>query len=281
MKNCRLRQQLTMDHRNSIIIYMSKIVWITGASSGIGEALVYKFFKAGDKLIISGRNRDELFRVKSNCQNSFNVHVLPFDLSETESLLEKAQDAVKIFGKIDLLINSGGVSQRSMALETDLKTEQQILATNFWGTVNLSKAVLPSMIKNGGGQIVVISSLVGKFGTKLRSAYAASKHALHGYFDSLRCEVYDQNIGITIVCPGFIKTNVTYNALTGDGKPLNIMGEAHNHAMSPAQCASEIVKAIQAKKEEVYIGGKEIKAIWLKRFFPKIFSKKVREAKVI
>ncbi|MET0572045.1 MAG: SDR family oxidoreductase [Pedobacter agri] len=260
---------------------MSKIVWITGASSGIGEALVYEYFKAGDKLILSGRNRDELFRVKGNCQNSFNVHVLPFDLSETEILESKAQDAIKIFGKIDLLINSGGVSQRGLALETDLKTEQQIMNTNFWGTVTLSKAVIPNMIKNGGGQIVIISSLVGKFGTKLRSAYAASKHALHGYFDSVRSEVFDKNIDITIICPGFIKTNVTYNALTGDGKPLNVMGEAHETAMSAKDCASEIVTAVKAKKEEVYIGGKETRAVLLKRFFPKIFSKKVREAKVI
>lgn len=259
---------------------MSKIVWITGASSGIGEALVYEYFKAGNKLIISGRNRDELFRVKGNCQNSFNVHVLPFDLSETTTLENKAADAIRIFGKIDLLINSGGVSQRSFALETNLQTEQQIMDTNFWGTVVLSKAVLPSMIANGGGQVVVISSLVGKFGTKFRSAYAASKHALHGYFDSLRSEVYDKNIDISIICPGFIKTNVTYNALTGDGNPLNKMGDAHENAMTPAECAKQIVVAVSNKKEEAYIGGKETRAVLLKRFFPKIFSKKVRTAKV-
>eukprot|EP01012_Entosiphon_sulcatum_P027097 TRINITY_DN32658_c0_g1_i1.p1 TRINITY_DN32658_c0_g1~~TRINITY_DN32658_c0_g1_i1.p1 ORF type:complete len:239 (-),score=26.88 TRINITY_DN32658_c0_g1_i1:36-752(-) len=237
---------------------MSKIVWITGASSGIGEALVYEYFKAGNKLIISGRNRDELFRVKGNCQNSFNVHVLPFDLSETETLESKATDAIRIFGKIDLLINSGGVSQRSLALETNLQTERQIMDTNFWGTVVLSKAVLPLMIANGGGQIAVISSLVGKFGTKFRSAYAASKHALHGYFDSLRSEVYDQNIDITIICPGFIKTQVTYNALTADGQPLNKMGDAHENAMSPVDCAVKIVHAITNKKEEVYIDRKSV-----------------------
>jgi len=259
---------------------MSKIVWITGASSGIGEALAYEYFKAGNKLIISGRNRDELFRVKGNCQNSFNVHVLPFDLSEPELLTSKAFDAIKIFGKIDLLINSGGVSQRGLALETDLKTEQQIMNTNFWGTVSLSKAVLPSMIKNGGGQIVVVSSLVGKFGTKLRSAYSASKHALHGYFDSLRSEIYDKNIDITIVCPGFIKTNVSINALTALGDSQGTMDDAQANGMSAETCAKEIVKAVKAKKEEVYIGGKETKAVWLKRFFPKIFSKKIREAKV-
>ncbi|MDN3587957.1 SDR family oxidoreductase [Pedobacter aquatilis] len=259
---------------------MSKIIWITGASSGIGEALVYEYFKGGNKLIISARNRDELFRVKGNCQNSFNVHVLPFDLRETEILEQKAEDAIKIFGKIDLLINSGGVSQRSLALATDTKTEQQIMATNFWGTVVLSKTVLPIMIANGGGQIVVVSSLVGKFGTKLRSAYAASKHALHGYFDSLRSEVYDKNIDITIICPGFIKTNVSINALTANGKIQGTMDDAQANGMSAEECAKEIVNAVSAKKEEVYIGGKETKAVLLKRFFPKIFSKKVREAKV-
>lgn len=260
---------------------MSKIVWITGASSGIGEALVYEYFKAGDKLIISGRNRDELFRVKGNCQNSFNVHVLAFDLSETETLLNKAEDAIKIFGKIDILINSGGVSQRALSLETSLTTEQKIMDTNFWGTVVLSKAVLPLMIKSGGGQIVVISSLVGKFGTKFRSAYSASKHALHGYFDSLRSEVYDKNIDITIVCPGFIKTNVSINALTASGKKQETMDDAQANGMSAKECAGEIIKAISAKKEEVYIGGSETKAVLLKRFFPKLFSKKIREAKVI
>jgi dehydrogenase/reductase SDR family protein 7B len=260
---------------------MSKIVWITGASSGIGEALVYQYFKAGHKLIISSRNRDELFRVKGNCNNSFNVHVLPLDLNELDNLNEKAKDAIKIFGKIDLLINSGGVSQRGLALDTNLETEQKIMNTNFWGTVILSKAVLPGMLSNGVGQIVCISSLVGKFGTKFRSSYSASKHALHGYFESLRNEVYDKNITITLICPGFIKTNVTYNALSETGEPLNIMGEAHKDAMTPEACAIEIVKAINQKKEEAFIGGKELKAIWLKRLFPAYFSKKIKTAKVI
>jgi len=259
---------------------MSKIVWITGASSGIGEALVYEHFKAGDKLIISGRNRDELFRVKGNCQNSFNVHVLPFDLSETEILAAKTDDAIRIFGAIDLLINAGGISQRGLALATSLETEQQIMNTNFWGTVILSKAVLQLMIKNGNGQIVVISSLVGKFGTKLRSAYAASKHALHGYFDSLRSEIDNPNIHITIVCPGFIKTNVSVNALTANGSNHGTMDDAQANGMSAAECAKQIVVAVKAKKEEVYIGGKETKAIFLKRFFPSYFSKKIKNSKV-
>lgn len=258
----------------------NKIVWITGASSGIGEAITYECFKAGAKLILSARNRDELYRVKSNCKNSINVHILLLDLEDTVSLPQKALDAIRIFGQIDILINSGGISQRGFALETGLATEQKIMNINFWGSVVLSKAVIPQMIDNSGGYIVCVSSLVGKFGTQLRSAYAASKHALHGYFDSLRSEVFDKNINITIVCPGFIKTNVSINALTASGKSQGIMDAGQAKGMSAETCAKEIIKAINLKKEEVYIGGKEVKTVFYKRFFPKWFSNKIRHAKV-
>jgi dehydrogenase/reductase SDR family protein 7B len=258
----------------------TKVVWITGASSGIGEALAYAYSNMGAKLILSARNRDELYRVKSNCKNQINVHILSFDLEQIETLREKATAALKIFGKIDLLINSGGISQRSLSLETQDDVEHKVMNVNFWGTVTLSKAVLPNMIQQGGGQIVCISSLTGKFGTRLRSTYSASKHALHGYFDSLRSEVYDKNISITIICPGFVKTKVTLNAMTATGAPLGAMGEAHENSMSVEECAKEIVKAIRDKKEEVYIGGKEVKGIWFKRFLPLQFSKYMRKAKV-
>lgn len=258
----------------------NKIVWITGASSGIGEAIAYECFKAGAKLILSARNRDELYRVKGNCKNSIDVHILPLDLEQTDTLPQKAIDAMRIFGQIDVLINSGGISQRGFALETSLVTEQKIMNINFWGSVVLSKAVIPQMINNGEGHIVCVSSLVGKFGTQLRSAYAASKHALHGYFDSLRSEVFDKNINITIICPGFIKTNVSINALTASGKSQGTMNAGQAKGMSAETCAKEIVRAINLKKEEIYIGGKEVKAVFYKRFFPNWFSKKIRHAKV-
>jgi dehydrogenase/reductase SDR family protein 7B len=257
-----------------------KIVWITGASSGIGEALVYAYNALGARLIISSRNRDELFRVKSNCKDKINVHVLSLDLADSNSLSGKADEAIRIFGKIDILINSGGISQRSLALETDLKTEQRFLDVNFWGTVILSKAVLPQMIAHNSGSIIAISSLVGKFGTKYRSAYAASKHALHGYFDSLRIEIDNPNIHIMLACPGFIKTNVTINALTANGNAQGTMDDAQENGMLPEECAKQIIKAINSKKEEVYIGGKEINGVLIKRFFPKLFAKIIRKAKV-
>jgi dehydrogenase/reductase SDR family protein 7B len=262
-----------MDIRN-------KVVWITGASSGIGEALAYKLNAMGAKLILSSRNRESLYVVKSNCTiNPLDIHVLPLDLENTASLKEATASAIKIFNRVDLIIHSGGVSQRSLALETNLDVAQRIMNINFWGTVALTQSILPSMISHNTGHIVIISSLVGKFGTKFRSAYSASKHALHGYFDSLRTEI-DPKIKISIICPGFIKTNVTINALTADGTKQNSMDDAQANGMPANQCALEIIKAIQSEKEEVYIGGKEKYAVLLKRFLPGLFSKIVRKAKV-
>ncbi|WP_199118239.1 SDR family oxidoreductase [Pedobacter sp. ASV28] len=258
----------------------NKVVWITGASSGIGEALVYEYNTAGAKLIISSRNRDELFRVKNNCKNKIDVHVLSLDLENSESLPEKAVEALRIYGRIDVLVNSGGISQRSLALETDLQTEQRLMNVNFWGTVILSKAVLPQMIRQNSGTIICVSSLVGKFGTRLRSAYSASKHALHGYFESLRIELDQPNIHILLACPGFIKTKVTINALTANGTAQGTMDQAQENGMPASECAKQIIKAAAQKEDEVYIGGKEVKGIFLKRFFPKYFAKVIKKAKV-
>lgn len=259
---------------------MNKVVWLTGASSGIGEALVYQLNAAGYKLIISSRDRSKLYRVKQNCRNQIDVHVLPLDLERTEELSQKYADAKRIYGYIDILINSGGLSQRALALETNLETEQRLMNINYWGTVVLSKLVLPDMIDRKQGTIVCISSLVGKFGTRYRSAYSASKHALHGYFDSLRIELANTPIHLLMVCPGFIKTQVTLNALTADGSPQGTMDEAQANGMPAETCAAQIIKAMDAKKEEVYIGGKEVKAILLKRLFPAYFSRIIRKAKV-
>lgn len=258
-----------------------QIIWITGASSGIGEALTYAYNKLGAKLIISSRNSVELLRVKTNCINQTDVHILPLDLEDNASLPNKVADVIKIFGKIDMLINSGGISQRSLAMETDLTTEKRFFDINYWGTVILSKAVLHQMLAQNHGCIVAISSLVGKFGTRYRSSYSASKHALHGYFDSLRIEIDNPNIHIMLACPGFIKTNVTINALTANGSAQGTMDDAQENGMSATDFAKQLIKDINAKKEEVYIGGPEVKGVLMKRLFPKLFSKMIRKAKVI
>lgn len=256
----------------------NKVVWITGASSGIGEALVYAYHQLGATVIISSRQVDELQRVRANCGNGDNIQILSLDLGEHGTLPQKAKEAVSIFGAVDMLINSGGISQRSLGLETDLSVEQRLMNVNFWGTVILSKAVIPQMNHRGGGCIVCISSLVGKFGTRYRSAYAASKHALHGYFDSLRIE--NPEIHILLACPGFIRTNVTINALTASGTAQGTMDDAQENGMLPEIFAEKLIKAVDAKKEEIYIGGRETIGVLLKRFVPGLFSKIIRKAKV-
>lgn len=258
-----------------------QVIWITGASSGIGEALAYSLARRGAKLILSARREEELFRVKSACQRADeDILVLPLDLEKQAEFPEKVAQAIAHFAHIDILINNGGVSQRSLAKDTDLAVDRRIMEIDYFGTLALTKAVLPLMLQRKSGKIVVITSLVGKFGTPLRSAYAAAKHALHGFFDSLRAECWRENLKVLIVCPGFIKTQVSINALTAKGNKQNKMDDAQANGMSAEKCAERIIKAILTDREEVYIGGREIYAVYLKRFFPKLFSRVLRKAKV-
>ncbi|MCH7414706.1 SDR family oxidoreductase [Belliella sp. R4-6] len=258
----------------------SNVVWITGASSGIGEALVHQFEKSNYKVIISSRKKDALELVKSRTQNPNNIFVLPLDLSKNEDFEILASEAIAAFGHVDILINNGGISQRSLVIDTKLEVDRKIMEVNYFGTIALSKAILPHFIERKKGHFGVVSSLVGKFGSPYRSSYAGAKHALHGFFDSLRAENYKENIKVTMICPGFIKTNVSINALTGDGSPLNEMDAAQDKGMTPEACAKTIKKGIETGKLEILIGGKETIAVYIKRFFPKIFAKIIQKAKV-
>lgn len=258
-----------------------KVVWITGASSGIGEALAYEFNKKGTLLILSARRTEELERVKISCENSEEtVKVLPLDLSDIDSLEAKTKEALSFFGSVDMLVNNGGISQRANAIESKMEMIRQVMEVNFFGTVALTKALLPHLIEQKSGHIVVTSSVMGKLGTKYRSVYAASKHALHGWFDCLRQEVYEHNIDVSLVCPGFVKTNVTINALTADGQKHNKMDEAQEKAMSPEEFARRLIPKLAKKKEEIYIGGMEILAVYLKRWAPTLLNRILGKMKV-
>lgn len=260
----------------------NRVVWLTGASSGIGEALTYELTRKGAKVIISARRKEELEKVKGNCPASAqpNVRILPLDLSAMNTLKLSVNAAVQTFGHIDILINNGGIGQRSLAKDTTLDVDRRIMEVNYFGAVTLTKYLLPYFLKQGGGQFVVVSSLTGKFGTPYRSGYAASKHALHGFFDSLRAEVWKENIKVTIIAPGFIRTPLTLSALKGDGSPLNKMDEAQYKGKPVKWCAKKIVRAIEKQKEEVYMGGREVLGVYIKRFFPKFFSDIIKRAKV-
>jgi short-subunit dehydrogenase len=251
----------------------SQHVWITGASSGIGEALAYEFYRAGAKLILSARREDELKRVQVKCGGENSARLLPLDVTQTFALPAKAQFALEMFGGLDILVNNAGVTQRSLVKDTDLDVYRKLMEVNFFGAVALTKAVLPSMIEQKRGHIVVISSLVGKFGTPLRSGYAAAKHALHGFFDSLRAEVGRHGIKVTLVCPGYIRTDISLHALRGDGTLHAKMDSGQAKGMAVDRCAAEILKAIAKGREEVYVGGRDKYIVYLKRFFPTLFSR--------
>ena len=235
-----------------------KVIWITGASSGIGEALAYQLSKKDTKLILSSRRVKELERVKERCKESEDICVLPLDLAESDSLPSKVQEALDYFGHVDILINNGGISQRSLIKDTLLEVDRRVMEVNYFGTVALTKALLPSMIERQSGHIAVVTSAVGIVTTRFRSGYAAAKHALHGFFDTLRIEHYDDNIKVTLILPGFIHTDVSKNALTGDGKPQNKTDETTAGGMAPDACAKRIIHAIEKEKEE-----KERKWLWL------------------
>lgn len=258
----------------------NKVIWITGASSGIGEGIVTSLANKNVKLILSSRRADALEEVKERFPHPENARILPLDLSQPDTLEAKAEEALALFGRVDIVIHSGGISQRAFALDTDIEVHRRLMEINYFSTIILTKALLPSMIKNGYGHIVAISSLVGKFGSPYRSGYAASKHALHGYYDSLRAETWKQGIKVTIATPGFIKTNVSVNALTEHGEKLNSMDQGQENGMSAEECGRQIIRAVEKEKEEVRIGGKETMGILIKRFLPGMFSKMIRKMNV-
>jgi len=261
--------------------FKDNVVWITGASSGIGEALAYELSRRGAKLVLSSRRREALEQVKQNCSGNPNyIFILPLDLSEFGQLPQKTYEVLSEFGRIDYLFNNGGISQRSYAVDTDFEVLRKVMDINFLGTARLTQAVLPAMLDQQSGHIVVTSSVMGKFGTRLRSSYAASKHALHGYFDSLRQEVHDHNVNVTLVCPGYIKTNVTLNALKGDGSQLGEMGHGQEEGMEPEAFVKKLLPAVEKGKQEVYIGGTEVMGIYLKRFVPRLFHWILRQVDV-
>lgn len=260
-----------------------KVIWITGASSGIGEALVKNLAKSSNaKIILSSRKEEQLHSVAGKAGlNKDRYAVIPLDLKDYKEMPSVAAKAMEPFGKIDILINNAGLSQRSLALETDIEVDKQLIDIDYIGTVALTKAVLPYMIRNKGGHIAVVSSLMGIFGAPMRSGYAGAKHALHGFFDALRAEVFSQNIKVTIICPGFIQTDISINAVTGDGSLQGTMDEATKNGMHVAVFAKKMLSAIEKQKKQKAIGGKEVLAVYLKRFFPDLLAKIVRKAKVV
>lgn len=262
--------------------YQGKTVWITGASSGIGEAFAHKFYKLGANLILSSRREDALNNVKNQLdKDSTQIKVITLDLTKPETFPEKTKEAVEAFGQIDVLMNNGGISQRSTVVETDMDVYRRLMEINYFGAVGLTKEVLPHMIDRKSGHIIVTSSVAGKIGTKFRSGYSGSKHAVQGFFNSLRQEMYEHNIAVTLLCPGFVKTDISKNALTADGTEFGQMGDAHKKAMTAGEMVDKVIPKIAARKDEIYVTGfKEKLAIWIQRISPTLLNRILKNQKV-
>lgn len=257
--------------------FNGKTVWITGASSGIGEAMAHEFAREGAKLVLSARREDELQRVKTATGlPDADVLILPLDMAEVDSMPAAVDLVLHRFGAVDVLVQNAGISQRSLVHETSLDVHRRIMEVNYFGVVALTNAVLPTMRSRKSGQVVVIGSVTGYVATPLRSAYAASKHAIRAFFDALRAENHDLGLRVTIACPGYIRTDVSKNALHGDGAKHGKMDQNQEKGMTPEACARQIVRAAKAEKREVYPGGKEIFGIYLKRWLPGIVARAVR-----
>ncbi len=251
----------------------SQVVWITGASSGLGRALAHQFAKSGAKIILSARREEQLRTVQAECERPAEHLILPLDVAEPGTFQLATDQVLERFGKIDLLVNNAGISQRGAAVDTALAVDRRIMDVNFFGPVELTRTVLPSMLSQHSGRIVVISSLLGKFGVAYRSSYSASKHAVHGFFDSLRLELHDSGVKVTIACLGFIQTDLSLHALTPDGTPQGVMDQVQEQGLPPAYCAAKILSAIERDQREVCIAGKEKFGLYLQRFAPSLFHR--------
>jgi dehydrogenase/reductase SDR family member 7B len=247
--------------------FKDKVVWITGASSGIGEQIAKQCAQEGAKVILSARSEKQLSDVLTSLKG-INHLVLPLDLSKSDQFPVLAEQVISNYGRIDYLINNGGLSQRSNASETSLEVDRYIMEVNYFGNIALTKAVLPYMQQQKSGHIVVISSIAGKFGFYLRSAYSASKHALQGFYESLALEEEKNGIVVTLAYPGKINTEISKHAINGNGEKHNIMDHNQATGMSAIECSSQLLAAVKQEKREILIGNKEILAVRLKRILP-------------
>lgn len=254
--------------------FAGKTVWLTGASSGIGEQLAYQLNLHGAKLIISSRRAEELERVKGNMPgNKSDVHVLPLDLERTDQLPDAVAQASNMFGPIDILINNAGIAQRDFAMNTRFSIDRKIMEVNYFATILLTKLLLPGMLERKSGHIVVVSSMSGKYGIPRSSAYAASKHALHGFFDSLRAEIGTRTVALTVIIPGIINTGITRSAMRGDGTAYGKQERTQSEGCPPEKAALQMMKAIASRKEEAFVGGVEKATLILNRLFPRFVNK--------
>lgn len=265
--------------RASKAAYRGKVVWVTGASSGIGRELSLQLAKLGARLVLSARRQDALEETKASAvaagAEAAHIVVLPVDLEDTDSLAVASAKALAAFGGVDVLVNNGGFAQRETGAKTDFSVDRTMTAVNYLAPVGLTKAVLPSMVERGGGTLINISSLAGKFGAPLRTAYCGSKHALIGFMDALRAEEGARKSGVTVlnVCPGSVRTSVARNARTGDGSLRGCSDPNIEAGLDVSWVCERILVAAASGVEEVWIAkGKEMLFTYIAQYMPVTFK---------
>ncbi|XP_015801385.3 dehydrogenase/reductase SDR family member 7B isoform X1 [Nothobranchius furzeri] len=258
------------------------VVVITGASSGLGKECAKAFHAAGARLVLCGRDAARLQQVVQDLKGSstdqqkqtFTPCAVIFDLAKADTVDKAAEEILKCFGRVDILVNNAGVSYRGNIVDTHMSVQRDVMETNYFGTIALTQALLPSMIQRHSGHIVVISSVQGKLAIPYRSAYAASKHATQAYFDCLRAEIECFGIPVTVISPGYIRTNLSINAVTGDGSKYGVMDKTTESGWDPRDVATTVLKAVRHRSKDVVLAGLlPSVAIYLRTLWPALFFK--------
>ena len=258
-----------------------KVVWITGASSGLGKALAQECAARGAQVVLTARRYEELENVRLSLSHPERHISIAADITD-EAQVRSAHDQVRhAKQRIDWLINNAGLSQRALIVETTMLTERAIMEVDYFSQVFLTKTVLPTFLEQKSGRIVFVSSVAGLLGTQYRASYSAAKAAIHMWANSLRAEVADQGLGVSVVFPGFVKTNVSFNALDGEGKPQGHDNDATANGLEADEFAKITVNALLKGDEYIVVGGKKEKlGVWISRLSPKILYRMIRKMKV-
>lgn len=259
----------------------NKVIWITGASGGIGEALARELAADGARLVLSARRQTELQRVRDSLPNAAQHILLPLDITDHGAVSAAITTIQQQIGGLDWLVNNAGISQRALITDTTLDTERKLFEVDYFAQINLTRQALPLLLADGGGKVVFVSSVAGLIGTQYRGSYSAAKAALHLWANSLRAELFEQGLTVATIFPGFVKTNVSLNALTGDGNALGEMDDAQANAMSAGQFAEKALKALYKNQSYIVIGGlKERLGAWVSRLSPELLYKMIRKSQV-
>lgn len=258
-----------------------KVVWITGASSGLGEALAKEFALQGAQVVLSARRFEELEKVRVSLLHPDQHISICADITDETQVRHAYEQVLEQKGRIDWLINNAGLSQRALIADTTMQTERAIMEVDYFSQVFLTKTVLPTFIQQKSGYIAFVSSVAGLLGTQYRASYSAAKAAIHMWANSLRAEMAEQGVGVSVIFPGFIKTNVSFNALNGAGKPQGYQDEAIENGLEADEFAEIVVRSLQRGEEYIVVGGaKEKLGVLVSRLSPKTLYKMIRKMKV-